>query len=176
MPTTHQDPLETLSLTLAEGLLRQTGELRFVARGASMLPAIYPGDEIIVHRAGLAGVKAGEVVLFRRQDRWFLHRVREILQGAPQPRLITQGDGLDSPDAPICSEELLGRAEFFVRNGRQRPLLGGCAPVHRVLRLAVRYVPHFAGACLQWQVFLAKCARVRSVLAALGRDKSQGAA
>ena len=65
----------------------------------------------------------GDVVLFTRFERLFAHRVISIGAGL----LITQGDNLESPDAPVLDSEFLGRVSVerpsivnrVVRRGRQ---------------------------------------------------------
>lgn len=172
MFTTDQSVHQALPLTLGEELLREAGELRFVARGSSMLPVICPGDEIIVRRASLANIHVGDVVLFRRDGRWFVHRVRQIRAAMPEPYLITQGDALTCTDGEVGTNELLGRVETVVRNGQKRALSPAGAFLQSALRFGVRYVPLFATACLRWQLLLARCTKLRHVFTILGQGKS----
>jgi signal peptidase I len=146
----EQKVLEAVPLALAENLLREIGEMRFVARGSSMLPAICPGDEILVRRTCVPEISVGDVVLFGRQGRWFLHRVRDIPPDAEPPRLITQGDALCCPDDPVFDKELLGRVSFLVRNGELRSPITSESVFQSMLQIAVRYLPYFSGALLRW--------------------------
>lgn len=91
-------------IELAAESLRLVGRLRLRVTGASMLPAIRPGDILEVRERRAAGVRAGSVVLFERDGRLFAHRVvrREGV------RLVTRGDALEHEDAAIGDAELLG--------------------------------------------------------------------
>lgn len=82
--------------------------------GSSMLPAIRPGDVITVRRCGHEGASPGEVVLFCREGRFFAHRVVARAGEA----LITRGDAIAVPDAPVLPDELLGKVVATERGGR----------------------------------------------------------
>jgi signal peptidase I len=99
---------------LAATLVRSVGRLRLAVVGSSMLPAIQPRDLLLVRRCGTQAARVGDVVLYTRDERLFAHRVIS----SDGSRLITRGDALDAPDAPIGSDELLGRVERVVRRGR----------------------------------------------------------
>ena len=55
-----------LQVELAPETLQRFGELRFMARGGSMLPAIYPGDWLTIKRDMGRTIRCGEVVLCLR--------------------------------------------------------------------------------------------------------------
>jgi hypothetical protein len=84
-----------------------------------MLPAIWPGDVLEVHRESPAKIFAGDVVVFRREGRFLAHRVVEKLGGTDGTVLITRGDRLEQADPPVSPEELLGRV-IWVRRGHRR--------------------------------------------------------
>ncbi len=141
---------------LAEEIIRKFGELRLRVFGTSMAPAILPGDLIVVRRAGLAEISAGDVVLFGRDGRFFVHRtVRRMIassaEKAGETRLVTRGDRLQHEDPPVSSSELLGRVVSLSRDGRQLPLdtLGPNSLLARLLRasdhLTFFYVRLLAG-------------------------------
>src|SRR5215469_17340801 len=99
---------------LAEEIIRKFGEIRLRVFGTSMAPAILPGDLVLVRRAGLDEISAGDLVLFGRDGRFFVHRtVRRMLasvpDGAGESHLITRGDRLQHDDPPVSSSALLGR-------------------------------------------------------------------
>ena len=56
-------------------VLRSSGSLRLGFTGWSMLPAIWPDDTLEIGSADCANVSAGDVVLFHRDRRLFVHRV-----------------------------------------------------------------------------------------------------
>jgi hypothetical protein len=80
-----------------------------------MLPTIRPGDELEVERAGLETMKPGAVVLFRRGERLFAHRIVRAGGGALQ----TKGDALVEQDPPVAEKELLGRVAEIRRGGKR---------------------------------------------------------
>lgn len=61
-------------------------------------------------------VKAGDVVLFERDERYFVHRLLERMSASGA--LITKGDALDGADAPVLEEQFLGRA-IRIHRGRR---------------------------------------------------------
>jgi hypothetical protein len=93
-----------------------------------MLPSIFPGDTLLIERAKDEEISRGDIVLFHRQDRFFVHRVvikpdspdkpqRNGLQTGPQ-QIVTQGDGIAWPDPPVNESQVLGKISFIVRKGR----------------------------------------------------------
>jgi len=83
-----------------------------------MLPAVWPGDTLMVERANLSTVSQGEIVLFVRDGRLFAHRVVANSRRDGGLQLVTKGDAMRSQDAPISEAELLGKVSRIVRNGR----------------------------------------------------------
>jgi hypothetical protein len=171
---TSEKILEGVPFALAESQLRRAGEMRIVAGGVNMLPAIAPGDELIAHRARLQDIRTGDVVLFAQQGRWFLQRVREISSTGTQSSLMTQGDALTVCGAPVFAEELLARATFLVRDGEQRVISPANSLPQRMLRAAVRHVPHFATACLHCHQFRSRLNNLRQSTSALAHTKFHG--
>jgi hypothetical protein len=113
-----------------------------------MLPAIYPGEELVLHGARMRDVRVGDVVLFLHKKRWHLERVRAVLPGVAQPCLLTRADtGLDRRE-PVFAEDLLGRVAFVVRDGEETVPARGDSAAQRVIRAAVRHVPGAACGCM----------------------------
>jgi len=126
---------------LAEEVIRTFGEVRLRVYGTSMVPSILPGDFISVRRAGIPDISAGEIVLFFRDARFFVHRVvrRTSPSGGDSPgesSLITRGDRLLYDDPAVSADQLLGRVVLIERNNRQIPLVarGSHHPVVRLLQ------------------------------------------
>jgi len=118
---------------LAAQVLRRFGELRLQVTGASMLPSLWPGDLLTIHSVQPSKVSRGDVVLFFRESRFFVHRVLSV----SADRLLTRGDGLPSSDPPVGPNELLGRVVSVARHGA----VGYPAPLGtlgRALALGVR--------------------------------------
>lgn len=102
---------------LAAETLRQSGKLRLQVMGWSMLPTIWPGDILIIERAQHSAVSQGDIVLFGREQRFFVHRIVKKATQDPSG-LLTQGDAMESPDPPVEEHDLLGKVSLIVRNGR----------------------------------------------------------
>jgi len=108
---------QTCKCSLASEILRRFGRLRLQVTGASMLPSLWPGDLLLIRGARFTEVSRGDLVLFFRDNRFFVHRVLDV----SGDRLLTQGDGLATPDPPVGRDELLGRVLFITRDGVTRP-------------------------------------------------------
>ena len=108
-------PEHALKCELAEEVLRSSGHLRLQVTGWSMLPAICPGDTLVLETTDAAEVSEGDIVLFRRDGRLFAHRV---LARAGHDQLLTRGDSIGYTDSPISNRELLGRVVYLIRNVR----------------------------------------------------------
>lgn len=122
---------------LAGEVLRSFGELRFAATGWSMLPAIWPGDILVVERVGGDHVRAGEVVLVGRDGRLCAHRVvsREGLSGY----WVTQGDAMLAPDLPVTDDQLLGRVVYLLRAGERVAVPTKLSLVARLTAMIIRH-------------------------------------
>jgi signal peptidase I len=110
--------LHALKCELAGEVLRSSGRLHLRVMGWSMLPAIFPGDTLVIEPANSESVGKGDIVMFHRDRRLFVHRVSGKSGSAPHLQVVTQGDGMPNPDPPVFSSQLLGRVSFIVRDGR----------------------------------------------------------
>jgi len=84
-----------------------------------MLPAIFPGDTLVIERANSESVGKGDIVLFHRDRRMFVHRVSGKSGSDGDLQIVTQGDGMPKPDPPVSNCQLLGKVSFVVRDGRR---------------------------------------------------------
>ena len=110
--------VSALKCDLAHEVLRSSGELRLGVTGWSMLPTIWPGDTVVIQRVGSGDVHAGDVVLFARRHRLFVHRVVAKIDNVAEGVVLTQGDGMPHPDEAVTTLELLGRVSSVLRDGR----------------------------------------------------------
>jgi hypothetical protein len=60
----HSASRNAVRLELAAEALRRFSEVWFVARGSSMVPAIYPGDRLTVQTFGVEVPRCGDIVLY----------------------------------------------------------------------------------------------------------------
>jgi Peptidase S24-like len=102
--------------------IRANGSVCFRVFGGNMFPWIRGGDILFARRCDIEHARDGEVVLFERDDRLFVHRVlqRAIANSQEIARslLLTKGDALDGCDPPVSSAEFLGRVIRLHRKRR----------------------------------------------------------
>jgi signal peptidase I len=122
-----------LKCELACEVLRSSGRLRLQVTGRSMLPTILPGDVLVIDRATVDKVSKGDVVLFRRDRRFVVHRVVTKSAEHSDGAILTQGDAMPTPDMPVSDGALMGKVSFIIRNGR-------CIEPSRVLGIPERAV------------------------------------
>jgi hypothetical protein len=101
----HFSPVDVLS---------QFKRLRSRTAGTSMLPSLRPGDILQIEACAAADAEVGNIVLFRSAGWLVVHRVNKCTAAG----LVTQGDGLARPDAPVAASDVLGRVIGVERHGR----------------------------------------------------------
>jgi hypothetical protein len=80
-----------------------------------MLPAILPGDTLVVESASRDSVNRGDIVLFGRDRRLFAHRV---VARPHSSQILTRGDSMARPDPPVSADEILGKVSYIIRDGK----------------------------------------------------------
>jgi signal peptidase I len=89
---------------------------------SSMYPWVRPGDQAFIRRYDFSQITPGDVILYERANRLFIHRViRRITRPSLAGNiilLVVKGDALDRPDAPVAAKEFLGRAIRIHRGKR----------------------------------------------------------
>jgi signal peptidase I len=114
-----------LACGLAQEVVHNFGEVRLCVFGTSMVPAVLPGDQVLIQRATLEEILPGEIAVFLRNGRLFVHRVvdRKIMAAAQKAEgemcLITRGDRQRDCDLPVQTSELLGRVVTIERDRRE---------------------------------------------------------
>lgn len=99
--------------------LERRGRVSLRVQGASMLPWVRPGDIANIRRVPTDAIRCGDVVLFRRENRLFVHRIIEK-SGAPgAAQFRAKGDAHPTCDGLIEQQELLGRVVRIYRGGRR---------------------------------------------------------
>jgi signal peptidase I len=117
---------------LTAEVIRQFGEVRLKVTGTSMLPSLWPGDEITVRRQSAAGLPVGEVVLCYRNQAFVAHRLVAKGDGV----VVTRGDSLSYQDPAFRDAEVLGVVVSIVRRGQ--PVALSPAWWHRVTSRVVQ--------------------------------------
>jgi signal peptidase I len=134
-------PAETAAAVkcdLASEVLRSFSPAYFPATGWSMLPAIWPGDTLVIERIDADQVRVGDVVVVGRDGKLCGHRVVSIAGDRENRRWITQGDALPVPDRAVTESEMLGRVAYLIRAGVTRERK--CVAVPAELSVAAKLV------------------------------------
>jgi|SRR5216684_5175323 signal peptidase I len=96
-------------------VLRREGAVWLRAASSSMRPLVQPGDELRLVSADPASTRPGTIVAYRGDGAIVVHR---LLRRGPHG-IVTKGDALAEPDAPVAWERVLGRvAALRVPGGR----------------------------------------------------------
>jgi hypothetical protein len=160
--TTTRDQLKH---NLAAEVLQTAGSFRLAAFGYSMLPTLWPGDLLTIQAQSFDQVEAPDIVLFRRDGRFFIHRILHKIDGSPDRRLITRGDALPEADLPVSPEELLGKIVRVRYGGRDVPV-PACSHPRRWLGLALTYSVPMRSLALRWRVWRTRDGSAKPELAA----------
>lgn len=104
-----------LKCEMAGEVLRAGGSLRLKVNGWSMLPAIWPGDILEIAAATRDEIAVGDLVLYERDGRFFVHRVISL----QAERIVTRGDAMPHADPPVSPASVLGKIERLVRSGKK---------------------------------------------------------
>ncbi|HZQ67836.1 MAG TPA: S24/S26 family peptidase [Terriglobales bacterium] len=101
--------------SLAAEVLEQNGTVRVRVFGQSMLPTLWPGDVLTIQSQKLAAAATGDLVLYQRQGRFFVHRL--ISKSAANDAFITRGDCMTKSDPVASAANFLGTIRT-IRRGR----------------------------------------------------------
>jgi signal peptidase I len=141
---------------IVAGLLALRRLLAVVAViGPSMQPTLFPGDRVLVRRAGLRGIRTGQIVVIEKpgagggwaagprrppagRREWMIKRVAAV-PGELRPPAIPGGDGA-GPVVPAGRLVVLGDNPARSMDSRQL----GYIPADRVLGVVLRSM-HSAG-------------------------------
>lgn len=111
---------EESKCSLAAEVLQSGGQMQLQVTGASMLPSLWPGDLLTIQSNNLDQVEPGDVVLYIREGRFFVHRAvskSDSNADDEQQFLITRGDSLPKADPPVLPSQLLGKVTRIERDG-----------------------------------------------------------
>lgn len=103
--------------SLVAEALREWGVLKIRATGVSMLPTLWPGDLLTVHSRQLEEIEPGEIVLYRRRGRFFIHRCLSKSITGDDIFLIARGDSMPGDDPPVRGDQVLGKVTEIQRSG-----------------------------------------------------------
>jgi signal peptidase I len=107
---------DTAEITAA---LQRHGHISLRVQGASMLPWVRPGDIAKIRKVSMDTIRCGDVVLFRRENRLFVHRIIEKGGAMDAAAFRAKGDAHPTCDGMVGQQELLGRVARLYRRGRR---------------------------------------------------------
>jgi signal peptidase I len=84
-----------------------------------MLPWVRPGDIALIRQISLDNVRCGDVVLFRRENHLFVHRIVKKKGSLDAAQFFAKGDAHPTSDGKIAEQELLGRVVRIYRKGQR---------------------------------------------------------
>jgi hypothetical protein len=155
-----------LACGMTEEVVRTFGRVRLRVFGSSMATALLPGDLVSIQSAILEEISMGEIVLFQRDGRLFVHRVvgahrKSGANGTNEPCLITRGDRLLQDDPQVSSQELLGRVASVERDNRRVEVAkqGSNGWIARLLRASDRFTYLYLRMCAGWRGLFFRGAR-----------------
>jgi len=99
--------------------LKRRGRIALRVQGTSMLPWVRPRDIALIRQTPMENVRCGDVVLFRRENDLFVHRIVKKQGSLEAARLLSKGDAHPTTDGLLEEQELLGRVVRIYRNGRR---------------------------------------------------------
>jgi signal peptidase I len=111
IPETH---LQEACCDLVEEVARSSGKVHLKVTGASMVPALWPGDLLTVRTCDLSELSPDAIIVFRQKQRLIVHR----LMHRTGDQIVTRGDARPCLDDPIAAGEIVGCVESVLRNGR----------------------------------------------------------
>ena len=90
-------------------LLTEGKSLRIKPAGYSMFPAIRPGNIVIIAPVkDRSKLTPGDIIVFKRESDFVLHRLTDIRHRDDNTIFITQGDSSINEDLPITADKITG--------------------------------------------------------------------
>lgn len=118
---------------------RQNGaQHRIPIVGTSMYPFLREGDHVLITH-DWSKMCLGDIIVFRRNEALFAHRVVKILKAEKEFACITKGDNTTLCDLPVEGREIMGRVIAISRGSRQI----ACEGI--IWRMAGRFIVFYTG-------------------------------
>ena len=113
------DAAHAMKCELACESLLQCGTLRLKVNGSSMVPTIWPEDVLMISTIRDEEIRPGQIALYRRNGRLFVHRVIGDKCPANGEQVLLRGDCMPQADPPVPVRDLLGKVDYILRNGKK---------------------------------------------------------
>ena len=100
-----------------EEILDENGYLVYTNVGYSMMPLLRQRRDLIeIRKKGPERCRKYDVVLYKRGDKYILHRILEVL---PEGRYVIAGDHNTFLETDITDEHILGVMTKVIRDGKE---------------------------------------------------------
>ena len=110
--SSYNSPRETISI---ENVIESKGYLVYTNLGFSMMPLLRQKKDIIeIHKKGSGRCKKYDVVLYKRGNKYILHRILKVL---PEGYIIA-GDHNTFVESDVTDDIILGVMTRIIRNGK----------------------------------------------------------
>jgi signal peptidase I len=103
---TNSNPYRKAALDICQEADRCT----YTVSGRCMEPVLFSGHMVDVEKCDINNLDEEDIVLFRRGDTLFLHRLVCRVNNNDNIFLITKGDAKKFPDLPVAKNLLFGKA------------------------------------------------------------------
>lgn len=109
-----------------EELLERDGEFIYKAAGTSMMPLIEPNKDIVYIRkrpyntdGSFTPLKMNDVVLYKRGEKYILHRIAGVFGKGEDRNYIAYGDNNRHLEYGIKDEQIIGILDKVIKNGKE---------------------------------------------------------
>lgn len=99
-----------------EELLNEQGYFVYTNVGTSMMPLLRERRDLIEIRRKERPVKKYDIALYKREDKYILHRCIKVLSNG---RYIFAGDNNDYKEYDVTDDMILGTMASVLRNGKR---------------------------------------------------------
>ncbi|MFC2086177.1 signal peptidase I [Bacteroidota bacterium] len=96
-------------MTFSEALLDEGKTLKITVTGISMSPFLKEGDLIYIKKFNPERYQIGDVVVFKKDDKYIVHRLISFKTTNSRKYAQTKGDSVLKFDMPVDITEILGK-------------------------------------------------------------------
>ena len=118
----NENSTYTILKEIGLSLLAEGKTIKAKAEGYSMYPFIKPGSDILLGpvNEGVTLVP-GEIIAWKRESGFVLHRLTGIIKNGDEINFITRGDSCLQEDLPLKREQISGKVLMVEdKNGKTR--------------------------------------------------------
>lgn len=111
---TQEERLREACCDLVADIARASGKVQLQVSGASMVPALWPGDLLTVRSCCPSELAPNSIIVFRQDQQLVVHRLIHRIGD----EIVTRGDARRQLDKAVEPSQIVGRVEIVMRNGR----------------------------------------------------------